>query len=132
MILCEIMWYLLNKVLSTDLEPALRAQMNLKLKKTLQTLSMLGNDILATVPQSLEFISSAPESHPSINISLRGSVSGRYMLVWSLYMVGKCAVTKNETRKWVIRHLQDIGRNTGISMALVLVDDVVKMDQLAD
>lgn len=132
MILCEIMWYLLNKVLSADLEPTLRAQMNLKLNNTLQTLSILGNDILATVPQSLEFISSSPESHPSINISLRGSVSGRYMLIWCLYMVGKCAVTKRETRKWVIRHLQDIGRNTGISIALELVDNVVKIDQLAD
>jgi hypothetical protein len=129
MILCEIMWYLLSKLLATDLAPAVREQMGLKLNETLQTLSILGNNILATVPQALEFVSTAPEKPPSVDLSFRGSVSGGYMLTWCLYMVGKCAVTKSETRKCIIQHLQDIGRNTGNSIALELAEDIVRIDQ---
>lgn len=130
-ILCEILCYLLNKVLATDLAPIIREHRKLKLQETLQTLSKLGDDILATVPQALGFVSSASGPRPSIDLSFHGSVSGAYILTWCLYMVGKCMVTKSETRKWVIRRLQDIGRNTGISIALQLVENIVKLDQWA-
>ncbi|CAL5865914.1 uncharacterized protein PFLUO_LOCUS120 [Penicillium psychrofluorescens] len=129
MIVCEILCFLLNKVLATDLAPAVREHMKLKLQKTLETLSKLANDILATVPQASESLSSVSGSPSSAGIY--GSVPGGYMLTWCLYMVGKCPVTTSETRKWVIRRLQNIGRDTGISIALQLVEHIVKIDQWA-
>ncbi|KAJ5316486.1 hypothetical protein PENANT_c019G03325 [Penicillium antarcticum] len=133
MIVCEISLYLLNKILVTDLTLITTAQESLKLKLQLimQTLSRLGDDILATIPQALEFLSSSSEHSPSVDISFRGSVSGGYILTWCLYMVGKCPATKGETRKWIIQRLQDLGQNMGISIALRLVEDIVKIDQSA-
>ncbi|KAF9894970.1 hypothetical protein FE257_004594 [Aspergillus nanangensis] len=130
MVVCEILCYLLNGALAKDLAPDARRFIEVKLQETLQTLSELGDDIIATVPQAMEFVSSVSEPHPSIDLSFNGSVSGGYMLTWCLYMVGKCVVTKNQARKWIIRRLQDIGSNMGISIALQLVDDIVKIDQL--
>jgi hypothetical protein len=131
MIVCEIMCYLLNKVLATDLAPVTRAHMEPKLQETLQILSKLGDDMLATVPQALGFIPSASGQYPSADLSSHASVSGGFMLTWCLYMVGKSPVIKGQPRKWVIRRLQDIGKNAGIAMALQLVEDIVKIDQLA-
>lgn len=133
MIVYEIMLYLLKKILVTDLTltSAARQSLKLKLQMTMQSLSMLGDDILATIPQALEFLSSASNT-PSVDLSFHGSVSGGYILTWCLYMVGKCPATKAETRKWVIQRLQDFGRNMGISVALRLVDDIVKIAQFAD
>ena len=132
-IVYEIMLYLLNNILVTDLTltSAVRQSLKLKLRKAMQTLSMLGDDILATIPQALEFLSSASNA-PSVDLSFHGSVSGGYILTWCLYMVGKCPATKAETRKCIIERLQDFGRNMGISIALRLVDDIVKIDQFAD
>ncbi|KAJ5194680.1 transcriptional regulator family: Fungal Specific TF [Penicillium cinerascens] len=133
MIVCEIMLYLLNKILATDLTltSAVRQSLKLKFQMAMQTLSMLGDDILATIPQALEFLSSASNT-PSVDLSFHGSVSGGYILTWCLYMVGKCPATKAETRKWIIQRLQDFGRNMGISIALRLVDDIIMIDQFAD
>lgn len=130
MVTCEITRFILINILAKkDLALAVREHMGLELQKTLQTLSNLGDNILAIVPQALEFITSAPEPCPSIGLSFQGSVSGGYLLTWALYMVGKCAATKTENRNWVIRLLQDIGRNTGISVALHLVEEIIKINQ---
>jgi hypothetical protein len=131
MIVCEILLYLLQKALATDLALAVRESLTLKLQKTSQTLSKLGDDILATIPQALEFLSSASDHGPSVDLSFHGSVSGGYILTWCLYMVGKCPVTKSETRKWIVQRLQDFGRNMGILISLHLVEDIIKIDQLA-
>ncbi|KAJ5623872.1 transcriptional regulator family: Fungal Specific TF [Penicillium lagena] len=131
MIVCEISCYLLNKFLATDLAPAVREHMELKLQMTEETLSMLAHDILATVPQASEYLSSASGSRSSAGLPFQGSVPGGYMLTWGLYMVGKCPITTSETRKWVIQRLQNIGRDTGISIALRLVEHIVKIDQWA-
>ncbi|KAJ5159785.1 transcriptional regulator family: Fungal Specific TF [Penicillium canariense] len=133
MIVCEILLYLLKKILVTNLTltPAVRESLKLKLEMTMQTLSKLGDDILATIPQALEFLSSASGHCPSVDLSVHGSVSGGYILTWCLYMVGKCPVTKSETRKWIIQRLQDFGRNMGISIALRLAEDILKIDQFA-
>ncbi|KAK4867607.1 hypothetical protein LT330_001117 [Penicillium expansum] len=133
MIVCEIRLYLLKKILVTDptLTLAFQESLKLKLQITKQTLSKLGDDILATIPQALGFLSSVSELCPSVDLSFQGSVSGGYILTWCLYMVGKCPATKGETRKWVIQRLQDFGWNMGISIALRLVEDIVKIDQLA-
>jgi hypothetical protein len=131
MVLCEITSYLLNEFLGKDLSPATQKNMNDRLQETLQTLSKLGNDFLATIPQAMEYASLPSDSLPSVDLSFRGNVSGGYMLTWGLYMVGKCAVTTNETRRWIIRRLQSIGRNTGTSIALQLAENIIKIDQLA-
>ncbi|KAJ5289269.1 uncharacterized protein N7443_009522 [Penicillium atrosanguineum] len=133
MIVYEIMVFLLNKILVTDLTltSAVLQSLKLKLQMAMQTLPMLGDDILATIPQALECLSSASNT-PSVDLSFHGSVSGGYILTWCLYMVGKCPATKPETRKWIIQRLRDFGRNMGISIALRLVDDIIKIDQFAD
>jgi hypothetical protein len=129
MVTCEIKCYILTRILSKTIPPDLREYTKMEVRITLQTLSELGDEILAIVPQALEFISSESlDPCPSIGLT---SVSGGYMLVWGLFMVGKSASTKSETRKWVIRLLQDIGRNTGISVALRLVEVVIEVDQMA-
>jgi Fungal specific transcription factor domain len=129
MVTCEIICYIVIKILAEDLAPAVREHMKLRLQNTLQTLSKQGNDILAIVPQALEFITSAPEPCPFIGLSFQGSVTGGYMLAWALFMVGKSPATESKIRKWVIRLLQDIGRNTGMSIALKLVEAAIKMDK---
>jgi hypothetical protein len=130
MILCEMICYLLNRLLGQDLASGLHSSMNYRLQETLQTLSKLGNDFLATIPQAMEISSSPSDPRPSLDLSFRGNVSGGYMLTWGLYMVGKCAVTTKETRKWIIQRLQSIGSNAGTSVALQLVEDIIKINQL--
>lgn len=131
MILCEITSYLLNEFLGKDLSPVTYKNMNDRLQETLQTLSKLGNDFLATIPQAMEFASSPSHALPSVDLSFRGNFSGGYMLTWGLYMVGKCAATTRETRRWIIRRLQSIGRTTGASIALQLSENIIKIDELA-
>lgn len=131
MILCEIICFLLNTLLGKNIAPALQRSMSHRLQETLETLSKLGNDCLATIPQAMELSSSSSDPRPSVDLSFRGNISGGYMLTWSLYMVGKCAVTTKDTRKWIIQRLQSIGSNTGTSIALQLVEDIIKIDQLA-
>ncbi|KAF3388711.1 hypothetical protein F1880_003342 [Penicillium rolfsii] len=130
MILCEIICFLLNAMLGKNIEPALQRSMNNRIQETLQTLSKLGNDFLASIPQAMEMTSSTSDPRPSVDLSFRGNVSGGYMLIWGLYMVGKCAVTKKDTRRWIIQRLQSIGSNTGTAIALQLVEDIIKIDQL--
>lgn len=131
MILCEMICYLLNEFLSRDLTSSRQKSMNYRLQETLQTLSKLGNDFLATIPQAVELSSSPSDPHPSLDLSFRGNVRGGYMLTWGLYMVGKCAVTTKETRKWIIQRLLSIGSNSGTAVALQLAEDIIKIDQLA-
>jgi hypothetical protein len=79
----------------------------------------------------MELASSPSDPRPSVDLSFRGNVSGGYMLTWGLYMVGKCAVTTKDTRRWIIQRLQGIGSSTGTSIALQLVEDIIKIDELA-
>ncbi|KAH8696280.1 hypothetical protein BGW36DRAFT_342964 [Talaromyces proteolyticus] len=130
MVTSEIIYFVLIKILAEDLAPSVREHMKLVLRRTLHTLSRLGDNILAIVPQALEFMSSTPNACPTIGFSFQGSVAGGYMLTWGLYMVGKCLATKSETRKLVIQLLQNIGRSTGISVALQLVENVIKIDRM--
>jgi hypothetical protein len=134
MIVCEIELYVLKKVLATELTITSVAQeaLKLKLQMAMQILSTLGEDILATMPQALELLSPGSEHYPCLDLSFRGSVSGGYILTWCLYMVGKCPATRSETRRWVIQRLQEFGTKIGISIALRLVEEIVKTEQLAD
>ena len=129
-VVCEILFHLLNKALATPLAPASRVQMEMKLQETLQILLDLGEDILATVPQALGFVSSVSEPRSSVDLSA-ASVSGGHLLTWCLYTIGKSPVTDSKTRKWIMRHLQNIGQNGGITMALQFVRDINEIDKLA-
>lgn len=130
-VVCEITCHLLTKALITALPPDCRTQIEMTLQETFQILMTLGDDILATVPQSLGFVSSETEPHTSTDSSANASVSGGHMIVWCLYTVGKSPVTRSWTRKWIMRRLQDIGQNAGIPMALQFVDDIDEIDKLA-
>lgn len=128
---CEIMCYLLKKVLVTELEPVVRTHMTQKLQESLQILSKLVDDILATVPQALGLISPTSESeHDSSNASSSpASVPGGYMLIWCLYLAGKSPNIRSPTRKWIIQRLQAIGETAGNAMALQLLQDIIRIDQ---
>ncbi|KAF3401245.1 hypothetical protein DPV78_005290 [Talaromyces pinophilus] len=132
MVVYEIIYWILVKLLATDLEAAVREHTKVKLHGTMNTLSKLGDDILAIVPQAMELVCSSPEPGPPIGLSVQGSVSGGYLMIWGLFMIGKSAATKRETRKFVIRLLQDIGRNTGMSVALQVVQAAIEIDKKRD
>ncbi|RAK98087.1 Zn(II)2Cys6 transcription factor domain-containing protein, partial [Aspergillus ibericus CBS 121593] len=130
MVVCRILLYLLQKMFATDLDPVTRQRLNRLFHDTQQTLSKLGDDILSTAPQVLGFVSSGPERTVAFNPSAQPSVSGCYTLVWPLTMVGRCPVTASHSRKWIMRRLLDIGESAGISLALQLLEEVVKADRV--
>lgn len=126
MVVYEIIYWILVKLLATDLEDAFRDQMKVKLHRTMHTLSKLSDDILAIVPQAMELVCPTPESGPPVGLSLQGSVSGGYLMIWGLFMIAKSAAPKPEIRECAIRLLQDVGRNTGMSVALHLVQVAIE------
>ncbi|CAG8928594.1 unnamed protein product [Penicillium salamii] len=130
MITCNIIYFILTKTLTTSTDPVLRAHAKTGLQGTLQIQSKLENDMLATVPQALGYISSTSQPNSTVDFSSPASVSGSYLLTWVLYTVGQSTVVKSETRRWVIRRLQEIGRNAGLAVALQHHEDIVKLDQI--
>ncbi|RAH58858.1 hypothetical protein BO85DRAFT_258057 [Aspergillus piperis CBS 112811] len=132
MIVSEILYSILMKVLATELPSAVRTTLEAKYQETVQIMTSLGEDMLATVPQMLGYVSLVSGQHVSYNLTSTASVPGGYSLIWTLYMVGKSPVTKRKSRKWVIRRLQDIGRGAGFAMALQLLEGVMKIDQLSE
>jgi hypothetical protein len=129
MVVSEIKLYVLTAILNRRIPDDVRELTKLEIRRTLQNLANLGDEILAIVPQALKFISSeADDPCPSLGLT---SVSGGYLVVWGLFMVGKSASTKSETREWVVRLLQDIGQKMGISVALRLVDIIMQMVRMS-
>lgn len=126
---CEIICYLLKKVLDTDLEPVIRTHMTQKLHESLQILYKLVDDILATVPQALGLISPVSERDLSDDSSSPASVPGGYMLIWCLYLAGKSSNINNHTRDWIKRRLQTIGETAGNAMALQLLQDIIRIEK---
>lgn len=106
--------------------------MELRLLETQEILSKLGKDIIATVPQALGVISSASEIGPVIDVSSSINGSAGYMMTWPLYTAAKSSAMESEARKWIIQRLQDFGHNTGITLVLQLVEDIIRMDQCAN
>ncbi|CAG7970874.1 unnamed protein product [Penicillium salamii] len=130
MITCNIIYFILTKTLTTSTDPVLRAHAKTGLQGTLQIQSKLENDMLATVPQALGYISSTSQPNSTVDFSSPASVSGSYLLTWVLYTVGQSTVVKSETRRWVIRRLEEIGRNAGLAVALQHHEDIAKLDQI--
>ncbi|KAF5865516.1 Autophagy protein 22 [Aspergillus alliaceus] len=129
---CGCMSYLLNQILATDLEPAVQRHMELQLLDTLEILSKLGNDTIATVPQALGVVYSPSEMSHAIDVSCHTNGSAGYMLTWCLYAAGNSSVVDSEARKWIIQRLQDFGHFAGITLALQLVEDLIRRDQLVN
>lgn len=130
MIVCNIIYYMLSSALAMNLATAIRVHMEVKLHETLQIQSKLENDMLATVPQALGFVSSASGRYQPVDFSSPAGVSGGYLLTWCLYTVGQSTVVKSKTRKWIIRRLFDIGNKAGIAVALQHLEDIVKIDEI--
>ncbi|KAL3459703.1 hypothetical protein BJX64DRAFT_200202 [Aspergillus heterothallicus] len=129
MVFCNIMYYLLNKVLATDLAPQMRAHVQLELGQTFQVQAKLMDDMLATVPQGLGLIS------PSVDHCLTAdrsstNVPGGFLLTWCLYTVGQSMVATSTMRQWVARRLRDIGQYAGNAVALQLLDVIVQIDKI--
>lgn len=129
--LYEAIYFLLDKALLTNLPPPIREHLKQRRQETLERLVELGDDMLATVPQALGFVSAASSTSPSIDLSLPMSVSGAYMLTWGLYTVGKSSVIQGRTRLWIIRCLDQIGKIAGIRIALQLLEGICEIDELA-
>ncbi|KAL2795164.1 hypothetical protein BJX66DRAFT_172821 [Aspergillus keveii] len=130
MVICNIMYYLLSKILSTDLAPQTRAHLNLELRESLQLQAKLAADMLGTVPQGLGLVS------PTITGNLlpvdcsSTNASGGFLLTWTLYTAGQSMAVKSKTRQWVVRRLQHIGQYAGNAVALQLLDVIVKVDKI--
>lgn len=134
-IICEIEFHLLSKALTAGLPPARQKEIATTLEKTCRILKTLGDDILATVPQSLGAVLSPAESPTSADLSsdpsANGSASGGHLLMWCLYTVGKSPVTRGRTRKWVMKRLRDIAQKSGLPIALQFVNDIDEIDKAA-
>lgn len=56
--------------------------------------------------------------------------SGGYFLLWPLYLAGCMDITTEQTRRWVVRTLQYIGRSMGIQHAIVAAKFVEKQEEI--
>ncbi|KAL2840532.1 hypothetical protein BJY01DRAFT_236736 [Aspergillus pseudoustus] len=129
MVFCNIMYYLLNKILAMDLAPPTRAHLQFELRETFLIQAKLADDMLATVPQGLGLVSPAPDPPPPAHLSST-NVPGGFLLTWCLYTVGQSMVTSSATRQWIARRLRDIGQHAGNAVALQLLDVIVKIDKI--
>ncbi|KAB8259669.1 hypothetical protein BDV32DRAFT_150093 [Aspergillus pseudonomiae] len=129
---CDSIHYISNQILSTDLEPVTRAHIELQRLDTQEIVSKLGKDIISTVPQALGAISSASETGHAIDVSSPINGSAGYMMTWPLYTAGKSLLMEGEARKWIIQRLQEFGHTAGITLALQLVENIIKIDQCAN
>lgn len=125
-IVCEIICWLINKILTED--PAHSAEFRLKLQSKLQyavsIMSRRSAEILASTPQGLGLISASGAYVPQ-----EPNVSGGYMLIWNLYTVGKCPTISHQDRQWVIMQLKGISESGNIAMAFQLAEDLVRTER---
>lgn len=126
-IVSEIICWLINKILTE--EPGYPAESRLKLESKLQyslnIMSRRAEEILASIPQGLGLVSASGSHMPQQPI-----VSGCYMLIWSLYTVGKCPTISGQDRQWVIKQLKGISESGNIAMALQLAEDLVSTESI--
>lgn len=153
-IVCEMVCWLINKVLTIDADtaagaasggiaggvsggvvtlPALpshgidRAKLKARMQYTADLISLRGEEILMSIPQGLGLVYIPGSEEPGNQYS-GVNVSGGYMLTWHLYTVGKSPVITAEDRKWVIDRLKGVGDSAGIDMAWQLAEDLVKIE----
>ncbi|KAL2807926.1 hypothetical protein BJX63DRAFT_439790 [Aspergillus granulosus] len=113
--------------LATNIAAETRAQLTLELEETLGIQSKLEEDMLATVPQGLGFVSLSPDDHPHFPST---NVSGGYMLTWCLFHSREFYKGGCETRQWIIHRLRHIGRQVGNAVALQLLEVIGKIDKV--
>lgn len=123
-IVCEIICWLINKILTEESARPAADQLKLqsKLRYTMQVISRRSADILASVPQGLGLV-----SLPDANIPQEPNVSGGYMLIWNLYTVGKSPAISEQDRQWIIKQLKGINERANVAMALELAKDLVEI-----
>lgn len=124
-IVCEIICWLINKILTEDPTAPAESRPNLesKLQYTLKIMSRRGEEILASVPQGLGLVS-AEGAH----IPQQPNVSGGYMLIWNLYTVGKSPTITHRDRQWVIRQLKGISESVNIAIASQFAEDLIRTE----
>ncbi|KAL4906355.1 hypothetical protein BDW74DRAFT_151757 [Aspergillus multicolor] len=131
-IVCEIACWLIDKVCACpsttedlDLGNVDTNRLAIKRRALLGVMAARGDDILATVPQGLGLLPPSP-AVPACTPDYSGgpSVSGGYMLTWTLYAVAKSPVVSQQTRGWIIEQLEGISRSAGIAMALQLAREI--------
>ena len=123
-IVCEIICWLINKILVEDpAYPAVgRLELTSKLQYTMQIMSKRGDEILASIPQGLGLVSVPDADKPQ-----QPNVSGGYMLIWNLYTVGKSPAISYQNRQWVIKQLRGISERASIAMAFQFAEDLVEI-----
>ncbi|KAJ5215487.1 uncharacterized protein N7498_001894 [Penicillium cinerascens] len=125
-IVCEIICWLINKILAEDPTYFAEGRLNLisRLQYAMQIISRRIEDILASIPQGLGLVSFPDAIKPQ-----KPNVSGGYMLIWNLYTVGKSPIVSYENRLWVIKQLQGISESANIAVASQLAEDLVTIGQ---
>lgn len=125
MIVCRIKCFVLNKLLAHGLPVDAVARMRLQLRDAMSLLSQLGTNILATLPQAMEF------QMPCARIPLDNkrdlplsNVAGAYLLAARLSVVGQSEATTSETRQWIIQRLRDISNTARIPTAVRIIEDI--------
>lgn len=125
MIVCRIKLFSLNEILTQGLAPDTVGQTKLELRETMQLLSQLGSDILATLPQLMNFqtlsLGMQLGSDEAFGLS---NVTGAYLLAGRLSVVGQSEATTDETRQWIIQRLQDINNTVRIPTVLKTIEDI--------
>lgn len=103
--------------------------MTAELCSTMQRLSNLGSDILATVPQAMQVSQGQTRNPPFDYANTVGSdhpwtVSGAYLLAGRLSVVGQSEATSSETRRWIIEKLREIDRTARVPTAIKIIEDI--------
>ena len=97
-----------------------------QLQRSTDTLYQLASDVIASVPQHLEFTFSQTFHLDSavdvVSSSIPMLKMAIYQLPWSLYCVGNSDVTTEPLLRWIIDTLRHMSENMGIRQASVLAD----------
>ncbi|KAJ3496181.1 hypothetical protein NLG97_g2844 [Lecanicillium saksenae] len=125
MIVCRIKCFLLNEVLKHALGPDSVNHLKVERHGTLQLLSQLGEDILATAPQVTAFqVGGSPGKGEQDVAPALSHVAGAYLLAGRFSIVGQSEATSRETRQWIIKRLQHISDTARIPTAVKIIQDI--------
>ena len=103
-----------------------------KFQRASDVMTVMRDDILASVPQMLGFIQH--EATTGLSYVIRCSststhfvpASGAYFIIWYLYLAGSLLLNAPETREWIVNRLHSIRSMTGIQKAAYLAKLIEK------